>query len=119
MTKTETTARIAFLKSLTKDYDDVSTATEQLYAPENLIPGHVLMRSNCGQDRVQGSNSERRMRGHGDSVRRGYLGLKNNVAADLVDSQVVPSLAKMLYEILTAQVAREFQAIATTSSRVR
>ena len=47
------------------------------------------------------------------------LGLKDDVTAYLVDFHVFPTLAEVLGQFFSAQIAREFHATASTSSRIR
>ncbi len=54
---------------------------------------------------------------NGDAMVTWLLGLENDVAAYLVDSSVVPMPAQMLDPILTAEIARQLHATASTSSR--
>jgi len=54
---------------------------------------------------------------NGDTLMSGEFGLKNDVAPNLMDTLVSPSLAKVLDQVLTAQIARQLHATASTSSR--
>ena len=90
-----------------------------LNALKNCFLGDVLVGGDGSEDRVQSPDPERRMRGNGDAVGSRSLGLKDDVSADLVDSLVVPKLAEVLDQGLAAQIAWEFHAIASTSSRTR
>lgn len=80
---------------------------------------HALVRSNRGKDRIQRSDSQRRMRGDGDPVVRRIFGLQNNVAADLMNLGVLPMLREVFDQVLAAQVAWQPHATARTSSRTR
>jgi hypothetical protein len=46
-------------------------------------------------------------------------GLKDDVTAYLVDFQVFPTLAEVLNQVFSTQIAWEFHATARTSSRIR
>lgn len=52
-------------------------------------------------------------------MRGGLLGLKNDMTANLMDSLVSPALAEVFEQVLAAQIARQFHATASTSSRTR
>lgn len=71
------------------------------------------------QDAVQSANPQRLVGWNGDSVRRRFLGLHNDVAADLVDFDVPPVTAKRVDENVPAQVGWEFHPTTNISSRTR
>src|SRR5579859_1919033 len=86
---------------------------------ENLVLGHIFVRSDGGEDCVERSNSQWTVGGDRDAMRRGLLGLQDDMAADLMDLLISPILREVPYERLSAQIAREFHATASTSSRTR
>lgn len=64
-------------------------------------------------------NPKRIVRRNGNALMAGGTGLKNDVAADLMHLPVLPSAAEVLDQLLTAQIARQLHATASTSSRTR
>jgi hypothetical protein len=54
-----------------------------------------------------------------DAVGRRLLGLKDDVAADLVDLFLLPTPAEVLDQIFSLEIAGEPHATASTSSRMR
>ena len=77
------------------------------------------MRGNCRKDCVEGTNPQGVVGRDGYTMVAWRLSFEDDVAADLMDFHIVPALAEVRDEYLSAQVAREFHATATTSSRVR
>jgi len=77
------------------------------------------MGGDAGKNPVQSSDSEGIVRRNCDAVGRGMLGLKDDVAANLMDFQVIPALAEVLDQFFSAQIAWELHATASTSSRIR
>ena len=57
------------------------------------------------------------MRRNGNSMMTWLFSLKNDVAANLVNPFIFPPLAEVLDELLSAQIARQLHATASTSSR--
>jgi len=57
------------------------------------------------------------MRRNRNPVGSRLLSLQNDVTSDLMNSLVSPTLAEVLYQSFTAQVAWQFHATASTSSR--
>jgi len=47
----------------------------------------------------------------------GLVGFENHMAADLMHLPIIPAPAKVLQQLLTAQIARQLHATASTSSR--
>jgi len=86
---------------------------------KNLLFGHILVRGNGGKDRVERPDSEWIVCGNRDAMRRRLLGLQNYMTADLMDLLVSPMLREVFHERLSAQIARQFHATASTSSRIR
>lgn len=81
--------------------------------------GHILMGGDAGKNPVQSSDSEGSVRGNRDAVGRRMLSLKDDVAAYLMDFQVIPALAEVLDQFISTQIAWELHATASTSSRIR
>ena len=75
------------------------------------------MGGNGRKDRVQGSDSKRIVCWYGYSVGRWLLGLQDHVAPNLIDLPVFPVFAEMPNRFFSAQIARQFHATASTSSR--
>ena len=88
-----------------------------LNASENFLFAYALMRGDGGEDRIQCSDAQRRMRRNGDPMMTWLFSLQNDVAADLMKSFVFPPLAKVLDELFPAQISRQLHATASTSSR--
>jgi hypothetical protein len=86
---------------------------------ENILFRHALMQCDDRENRVQRPDAQRRVCGNSDPMRRWLLGLQNDVAPDLMNPLVSPMLAKVLDQALTAQIARQLHATASTSSRTR
>jgi hypothetical protein len=86
---------------------------------EDRLFRYVLMGSYVGKNPIQSPDSEGRVLGNRDAVGCWLLGLENDVAAYLMDFLVFPVLAEVLDQIFSAQIAWEFHATATTSSRIR
>lgn len=90
---------------------------QRLDSSENLFLAYALVCGDRRENRIQCSDTQRRMCRNGNSMMSRLLSLKNDVAADLVNSFVFPPLAEMLDEFLPAQIARQLHATASTSSR--
>ena len=58
---------------------------------------------NGGENRIQGSDSKGIVSGDCNAVGRWLLGLKDDVAAHLMDLQVFPALREVLDQIISAQ----------------
>jgi len=86
---------------------------------ENFFLGNILVCGNGGEDRIQRSNSQWIVCGDRDAMKRGLLGLQNDMAANLMDLLVSPVLREVLHERFSVQIARQFHATASTSSRTR
>lgn len=86
---------------------------------ENGLLGHILVRSNDRKDSIQRPDPEMRMRRNSNTMGSWLLSLQNNVTADLVNSLVSPALAEVLDQLFSAQIAWQFHATASTSSRTR
>ena len=61
-----------------------SNAFKQVFPERPLVSGHGL------EDAVQCADSKRRVRWYYDPVMAGGFGLKNDVAADLMDESIPP-----------------------------
>ena len=59
------------------------------------------------------------MRRNCDTMRGWMLGLQNNVTTNLMDSPVSPAFAEVSDQFFSAQIAWQFHATASTSSRTR
>ena len=77
------------------------------------------MSGNRGENSVQRTDSEGIVRRDSNAVGRRMLRLKDDVTAYLVDFQLFPALAEVLDQFFSAQIAWEFHATASTSSRIR
>jgi hypothetical protein len=77
------------------------------------------MRSDSGKDRIERPNSQRVVRRNGNTVGRWLRGLQNDVAPDLMNLCILPTLAEMLGQVFAAQITRQLHATASTSSRTR
>ena len=86
---------------------------------EDSFLGEDLVAGNAGENRVQRSNPERRMLWNRDAVEQGLLGLQDDVAANLMDFDIIPAFREMLGQLFSAQIAWELHATASTSSRIR
>jgi hypothetical protein len=86
---------------------------------ENSLFGHVLVGRNIGKNPIQSPDSEGLVLWDSDAVGRRMLGLKNDVTANLMDFQIFPALADVFDQVCSAQIAWEFHATASTSSRIR
>jgi hypothetical protein len=72
----------------------------------NLLARNALGFCHGAQDRVQRADSQLIMNRYRDAVSNRRIGLKNNMAADLVDLPIAPMLNKRLSQIAPAQIAR-------------
>jgi len=88
-------------------------------AAENILFRHALVRRNGCEYRIQRSNPKGMMFRNGNALRTGLTGLKDDMAANLVHLPVLPAAAEVLHQLLTAQIARQLHATASTSSRTR
>jgi len=75
------------------------------------------VRGNCGKNRVERPDPQRRVRRHADPMRHRLLRLQDNVAPNLMDPLVSLMTRKVLDQVPTAQIARQLHATASTSSR--
>src|SRR5208282_5074282 len=65
-------------------------------ALEDLFFRHTLVRSNRRENRVQRPDPQRRVRRNSDPMRHRLLCLQNDVAPNLMDPLISPSLAKVV-----------------------
>ena len=105
----DTFRRICFQKALIPGLDIL----------ENGLLSHILVSGNGSEETIQSTDSQGRMCWNCDPVGRGMLGLKDNMTAHLMDFHVFPTLAEVPDQFFSAQIAWEFHATASTSSRIR
>jgi len=86
---------------------------------EDSFLGDALVCGNTGENRVQRSNSERRVLWNRDAVRLRLLGLQDDVAANLMDFHIIPAFREVPGQLFSAQITWELHATASTSSRIR
>lgn len=57
---------------------------------ENVFAGHTLVTGDASQDSVEGSDPQRFVGGHRDTLRARLIGLQDDVATHLVNLPVIP-----------------------------
>jgi hypothetical protein len=69
---------------------------------KDILFRYILVRSYCGENRVQRPESQRRGRRNCDPMGHWLPSLQNDVAPNLMDPFVSPAVAEVLDEFLTA-----------------
>ena len=71
------------------------------------------------KNRIECADAKLIVVGHWNAMMSGSFGLKNDMAAYLVDDAIIPMFAERLYKCASRKVARQLHAQARTSSRNR
>lgn len=82
---------------------------------EQLVAGHLEVRTNLPQDGAQGSNSKRAVPGNGDVVLAFSPSRRQPQVATRLTGNLVPVTNEQARELLAGQVARQSQAAMISS----
>jgi len=93
--------------------------TKRSKRAQKVFPIHAFVFGYKAKDVVERAESDRAVIGHRDALMRRCFGLQNDMAARLVHHAIVPVTAKRLDQYPPVEVAGQFHAQVSTSSRTK